>query len=187
MFLTKPVIAAISGFAVAGGIEIAAWSDIRVMEQSASVGVFCRRWGVPLIDGGTFRLPRLIGLSRALDLILTGRAVSAEEALAIGFANRVVADGQGLTEALNIARVLSQFPQECLRADRFNAYAAMRMTGTPLLQGLKEEFDYAVPTLQAEGAKAFIFEKKGRGGQFDFNADSANINKKINKEPKAKL
>ncbi|NIE65553.1 crotonase/enoyl-CoA hydratase family protein [Burkholderia sp. Ax-1719] len=122
MLLGKPVIAAISGYAVAGGLELALFCDLRVIEQSAVLGVFCRRVGVPLIDGGSVRLPRLIGLSRALDLILTGRAVDAQEALAIGLANRVVAPGAARAEAEALATQLAAFPQAALLADRRSAY-----------------------------------------------------------------
>jgi enoyl-CoA hydratase len=117
MRLSKPVIAAVSGYAVAGGLELALWCDLRVAEEDAVLGVFCRRWGVPLIDGGTVRLPRLIGLSRALDLILTGRPVGAGEALAIGLVNRVVPTGQARAVAEDLARQLAALPQECLRSD----------------------------------------------------------------------
>jgi enoyl-CoA hydratase len=121
MVLSKPVIAAVSGYAVAGGIELALWCDLRVAEEDAVFGVFCRRWGVPLIDGGTVRLPRLIGHSRAMDLILTGRAVDAQEALAIGLANRVVPKGQARKAAEELAAELAQLPQLCLRSDRMSA------------------------------------------------------------------
>lgn len=116
--LSKPVIAAISGHAVAGGLELALWADLRVAEETAILGVFCRRWGVPLIDGGTVRLPRLIGESRAMDLILTGRAVSAREAYEIGLVNRIVPPGESLAAARQLAAELAQFPQTCLRRDR---------------------------------------------------------------------
>ncbi len=122
MFLSKPVIAAIEGYAVAGGLELALWCDLRVMAQDAVFGVFCRRWGVPLIDGGTVRLPRLIGHARALDLILTGREVSADEALAIGLANRVVDPGTALAAAVALAGEIARFPQDCLRRDRASSY-----------------------------------------------------------------
>jgi enoyl-CoA hydratase len=122
MLLGKPVIAAIAGHAVAGGLELALWCDLRVAEETAVLGVFCRRFGVPLIDGGTIRLPRLIGLSRALDLILTGRPVSATEALGFGLVNRVVAPGQALAASLQLAHQLSELPQAALRADRTSAY-----------------------------------------------------------------
>jgi enoyl-CoA hydratase len=120
MRLTKPVIAAVSGYAVAGGLELALWCDLRVAEESSVFGVFCRRWGVPLIDGGTVRLPRLIGLSRAMDLILTGREVGAKESLAIGLANRVVPDGTARPEAEALAASLCRLPQDCLRNDRLS-------------------------------------------------------------------
>ncbi|AKS35770.1 crotonase/enoyl-CoA hydratase family protein [Mycolicibacterium goodii] len=121
MELSKPVIAAISGYAVAGGLELALWCDLRVVEEDATMGVFCRRWGVPLIDGGTVRLPRLIGHSRAMDLILTGRAVDAAEAYAIGLANRVVPTGQARQAAEELAAELARLPQQCMRADRLSA------------------------------------------------------------------
>jgi enoyl-CoA hydratase len=122
MVLGKPVIAAISGHAVAGGLELALWCDLRVADEDAVLGVFCRRFGVPLIDGGTIRLPRLIGLSRALDLILTGRPVHADEALAIGLVNRVVPHGEALSTARQLAHALALLPQAALRADRMSAY-----------------------------------------------------------------
>lgn len=121
MVLSKPVIAAVSGYAVAGGLELALWCDLRVVETDAVFGVFCRRWGVPLIDGGTVRLPRLIGHSRAMDMILTGRAVGADEALAIGLANRVVPKGQARQVAEELATEIAGSPQGCLRADRLSA------------------------------------------------------------------
>jgi len=121
MELSKPVIAAISGYAVAGGLELALWCDLRVVEEDAIMGVFCRRWGVPLIDGGTVRLPRLIGHSRAMDLILTGRGVDAAEAYAIGLANRVVPTGQARRAAEELAAELAHLPQQCMRADRLSA------------------------------------------------------------------
>jgi enoyl-CoA hydratase len=122
MLLSKPVIAAVAGHAVAGGLELAVWCDVRVVVEEATFGVFCRRFGVPLVDGGTVRLPRLVGLSRALDLILTGRAVGAEEALAIGLANRVVPPGTAREAAEELGRELAAFPQATLRADRLSAY-----------------------------------------------------------------
>lgn len=121
MILSKPVIAAIEGHAVAGGLELALMCDLRVAARSAVFGVFCRRWGVPLIDGGTVRLPRIVGAGRALDMILTGRAVDAAEALSFGLVNRVVDDGQALPAALDLATAIAAFPQECLRADRASA------------------------------------------------------------------
>lgn len=128
MLLGKPVIAAIAGPAVAGGLELALWCDLRVVEQSSVMGVFCRRFGVPLIDGGTVRLPRIVGLGRALDLILTGRAVAADEALAIGLANRVVPDGEARAAAEALAHQLAALPQTCLRSDRMSVYAAFEQT-----------------------------------------------------------
>jgi len=122
MLLSKPVIAAVAGYAVAGGLELACWCDLRVVESSAIFGVFCRRWGVPLIDGGTIRLPRLIGLSRALDMILTGRPVRSDEALTIGLANRVVEDGTSREEAERLAAEIAEFPATCMRMDRMSAF-----------------------------------------------------------------
>ena len=132
----KPVIAAVEGYAVAGGLELALMCDLRVAARGAIFGVFCRRWGVPLIDGGTIRLPRLVGIGRALDLILTGRAVHADEALCIGLANRVVDDGQALTEAQAMARQIAAFPQTCLRADRASAFAQWAL---PMAEALRHE------------------------------------------------
>jgi enoyl-CoA hydratase len=120
MRLSKPVIAAIAGHAVAGGLELALWCDLRVAEQDAVLGVFCRRWGVPLIDGGTVRLPRLIGISRAMDMVLTGRPVAAAEAFEIGLVNRVVGPGESRSAAEALARELAQFPQTCMREDRLS-------------------------------------------------------------------
>ncbi|HKT39833.1 MAG TPA: crotonase/enoyl-CoA hydratase family protein [Ktedonobacterales bacterium] len=148
--LSKPVIAAIAGYAVAGGLELALWCDLRVMEADATLGVFCRRWGVPLIDGGTVRLPRLIGLSRALDLILTGRPVGAEEALAIGLANRVVPSGQARAAAEQLAAELAAWPQDCLRADRQSAYIQGDL---PFNAALDQEFRRGIGTFASEGAQ----------------------------------
>ncbi len=145
LLLDKPVIAAVSGFAVAGGLELALWCDLRIVEQSAVFGVFCRRWGVPLIDGGTIRLPRLIGLSRALDLILTGRPVASDEALAMGLANRVVADGAALDAAIEMAKELAELPQTCLRNDRRSAYEQF---GMPLPQAFAREFELGMATIE---------------------------------------
>ncbi len=135
--LSKPVIAAVAGHAVAGGLELAAWCDLRVVEESAVFGVFCRRWGVPLIDGGTVRLPRLIGMSHALDMILTGRAVGAPEALAMGLANRVVPDGTAREAAETLAAEIARFPQACLRADRLSA---LEQAGLPVAEAMRNEF-----------------------------------------------
>ena len=137
MELSKPVIAAVSGYAVAGGLELALWCDLRIAEESAVFGVFCRRWGVPLIDGGTVRLPRLIGHGRAMDLILTGRAVGAAEALEIGLANRVVPDGQARAAAEDLAAQLAALPQGCLRADRLSA---LRQWGLAEADAMAAEF-----------------------------------------------
>jgi enoyl-CoA hydratase len=165
LLLTKPVIAAISGHALAGGLELALWCDLRIMEQDAMVGVSCRRWGVPLIDGGTVRLPRLIGLSRALDLILTGRTVDASEALNIGLANRVVPPGTSRQAAESLALELSMFPQICLRGDRLSAYEQF---GHTLEDALANEFKRAQDALKfeaVEGVKRFI-DGAGRHGSF---------------------
>lgn len=137
MVLSKPVIAAVSGYAVAGGLELAIWCDLRVVEEDAVFGVFCRRWGVPLIDGGTVRLPRLIGHSRAMDMILTGRGVAADEAQAIGLANRVVPKGQSRQAAEELAAQLAALPQQCLRSDRLSA---LHQWGTTESDALDFEF-----------------------------------------------
>jgi enoyl-CoA hydratase len=156
MQLSKPVIAAISGHAVAGGLELALFCDLRVVEEDAVLGVFCRRWGVPLIDGGTVRLPQLIGLSRALDLILTGRAVSAREAHAMGLAHRVVSKGEARAAAETWALEIAQLPQTCLRSDRASAYESL---GLPTPEALANEFRYGQKTLASgeslEGATRF--------------------------------
>lgn len=165
LLLEKPVIAAIEGYAVAGGLELALWCDLRVMAEDATVGVFCRRWGVPLIDGGTIRLPRLIGLSRALDLILTGRPVGAAEALQMGLANRVVPRGQARAAAEQLAREIAAFPQECMRRDRRSAYEQIDL---PMDQALQNELRHGLCSLAAtgpEGAKRFT-SGAGRHGQF---------------------
>ena len=125
MRLSKPVIAAVAGHAVAGGLELALWCDLRVAEEGAVFGVFCRRWGVPLIDGGTVRLPRLIGQSRAMDMILTGRAVDARGGAALGLVNRVVPTGQSRPAAEELAAQLARFPQHCMREDRLSAAGAV--------------------------------------------------------------
>jgi enoyl-CoA hydratase len=163
--LSKPVVAAISGHAVAGGIELAAWCDLRVMESDAIVGVFCRRWGVPLIDGGTVRLPRIVGMGRALDLILTGRPVGADEALAMGFANRIVPPGHSRAGAEELAAELTRFPQACLRSDRASVYDALDAAGD---EGLSIEFGYGRTVLAEalQGAARFA-SGAGRHGAFD--------------------
>ena len=165
--LGKPVIAAISGYAVAGGLELGCWCDLRVAEQSAVLGVFCRRFGVPLIDGGTLRLPQLIGLGRALDLILTGRPVAAAEALSMGLVNRVVADGQARAAAEALAAELAKLPQTCLRSDRAATLAQM---DRPLSQSaaLAREFALGLMTIQSgetvAGAERFV-GGQGRHGR----------------------
>ncbi|MCL4104138.1 UNVERIFIED_CONTAM: hypothetical protein GTU68_035000 [Idotea baltica] len=167
MVLSKPVIAAISGHAVAGGLELALWCDLRVIEKSAVLGVFCRRWGVPLIDGGTVRLPRLIGHSRAMDLILTGRPVDSEEAMQMGLANRLVGDGEALSEALLLANQISQFPQHCLRSDRLSAYEQWDM---PFAEAMTNEFRRGVEVIESNetftGASRFA-GGLGRHGDFE--------------------
>ena len=165
MLLSKPVIAAVAGHAVAGGLELALWCDLRVVEEDATFGVFCRRWGVPLIDGGTVRLPRLIGLSRALDLILTGRPVGAEEALAIGLANRVVPRGSARAAAEELAGQLARFPQLCLRHDRLSAY---EQHGLALEESLANELRHGLVALEHEalGGAARFAAGEGRHGTF---------------------
>lgn len=165
MSLSKPVIAAVEGYAVAGGLELAAWCDLRVVAEDAVLGVFCRRWGVPLIDGGTVRLPRLIGESRAMDLILTGRPVAAEEALAIGLANRVVSSGGALAAAQALAAEIAAFPQTCLRSDRASARA---QAGLDEAGALAEEYRHGLAGLAADtldGAARFT-AGAGRHGAF---------------------
>lgn len=167
LVLSKPVIAAIAGHAVAGGLELALWCDLRVMESDAVLGVFCRRWGVPLIDGGTVRLPRLIGLSRALDLILTGRPVGAEEALAMGLANRVAPKGEARAVAEALAVSLARFPPQCLSNDRRSVYDQADL---PFDEAMAREFALGRATLASgeavEGAQRFA-EGRGRAGRFD--------------------
>ena len=164
--MSKPVIGAIEGFAVAGGLELALWCDLRVMSDAGIFGVFCRRWGVPLIDLGTIRLPRLIGQSRAADMILTGREVRAEEALAIGLANRVVPAGTALQAAENLARDIAAFPQRCLRSDRRSMYEQWDHTEA---EAIRNEVRLGLETIRSgetrEGAAAFS-SGKGRHGKF---------------------
>ncbi|MBE7940674.1 MULTISPECIES: crotonase/enoyl-CoA hydratase family protein [Ramlibacter] len=164
LLLSKPVIAAVSGAAVAGGMELALWCDLRVMEEDAYFGVYCRRFGVPLIDGGTVRLPRLVGLGHAMDLILTGRKVEAPEALAMGLANRVVPRGGAREAALALARQLAGFPQATMRADRLNAYEGW---DRPLPQALHAEWLRSRERLAdgIEGAGRFA-AGEGRHGRF---------------------
>jgi enoyl-CoA hydratase len=166
MQLSKPVIAAVSGYCVAGGIELAAWCDLRIADESAVFGVFCRRFGVPLIDGGTVRLPRLIGMSRALDMILTGRPVAASEALQMGLANRLVPVGELDAAADSLAQQLAAFPQQCLRGDRQSAYQQWGMSEP---DALANEFRHGLATLQSgetvSGASRFR-DGLGRHGDF---------------------
>jgi enoyl-CoA hydratase/carnithine racemase len=167
MMLSKPVIAAVAGYAVAGGLELALWCDLRIAEEDAVFGVFCRRWGVPLIDGGTLRLPRLIGLSRALDMILTGRPVKADEALEMGLANRVVAKGKSRAAAEALARQIAGFPQECTRNDRRSAYDQF---GLDFEQALRHEFALGLKSLaspELSGGLDRFRGGKGRHGAFD--------------------
>lgn len=165
--LDKPVIAAIDGHAVAGGLELALWCDLRVLAEDAVLGVFCRRWGVPLIDGGTLRLPRLIGHSRAMDLILTGRAVEASEALAMGLANRIAPAGQALAVALALAQDIARYPQQCLRNDR---RAAIEQWDLDFDRAIANEARLGAATLASgetvAGAGRFA-AGRGRGGSFD--------------------
>jgi enoyl-CoA hydratase len=163
---TKPTIAAVEGYAVAGGLELSLMCDLRVAGDGAIFGVFCRRWGVPLIDGGTVRLPQLIGLSRALDLILTGRPVDAREALAFGLANRVVPAGRAREEAEALARSIAEFPPRCVRSDRRSAWEGV---GLPLRQAMANEFALGKATADTgesqAGARRFA-AGAGRHGQF---------------------
>ena len=163
--LDKPVIAAVAGPAVAGGFEIALWCDLRVMEESAYFGVYCRRWGVPLIDGGTVRLPRIVGRGRALDLILTGRKVTAEEALRINLCEQVVPDGQSRQRAETLAHEIARFPQACMRADRRSVYM---QEGLSLRDAMRKEWSNGIPAFHAEGAAgaARFASGKGRHGNF---------------------
>jgi enoyl-CoA hydratase len=165
LLLAKPVIAAVEGYAVAGGLELALWCDLRVASESARFGVFCRRWGVPLIDGGTVRLPRLIGHSRALDMILTGREVGAVEAFEWGLANRLVPTGQALSAAVAVAKLMAKFPQTCLRSDRLSSY---EQWGLDIVAALKNEGRRGLPALtqEARAGAARFADGKGRGGDF---------------------
>jgi enoyl-CoA hydratase len=163
--LSKPLIAAIEGHAVAGGLELALMADMRVASETAIFGVYCRRWGVPLIDGGTVRLPRVIGQGRAMDMILTGRPVDAREALSWGLANRVVPKGEALSAAITLAKEIARFPQLCLRADRASAFAGWSMS---LDDALKAEARQGAPVvaLEARAGAARFAAGKGRGGDF---------------------
>ena len=163
--LDKPVIAAVAGPAVAGGFELALWCDVRVMEQSAYFGVYCRRWGVPLIDGGTVRLPRIVGVGRAMEIILTGRKVPAEEALRIGACEHVVADGGSREFAEAMAHEIARFPQACMRADRRSVYAQQGLT---VREAMRKEWYNGIPTFKAEGAAGAARFASGKGRHGDF-------------------
>jgi enoyl-CoA hydratase len=164
--LAKPVLAAVEGYAVAGGLELALWCDIRIASESATFGIFCRRWGVPLVDGGTVRLPRIVGQGRALDMILTGRPVGAAEALSFGLANRVVPEGRARAEAERLAAEIARFPALCMRTDRLSAFASFE---GPLGDALRAEAVAGAEPLR-EGARAGARRFAGglgRGGDFD--------------------
>ena len=167
LLLSKPVVAAVEGFAVAGGLELALWCDLRVAARDAVFGVYCRRWGVPLIDGGTVRLPRLVGQSLALDMILTGRGVSGEEALRTGLANRLVERGRALDAALELAGELARFPQRCLRSDRLSALQQWNLS---LEDALAHEMRLGLEVIGSgetlAGARRFA-EGAGRHGSFE--------------------
>ena len=167
MLLSKPVIAAVEGHAVAGGLELAAWCDLRVAADDAVFGVYCRRWGVPLVDGGTIRLPRLIGMSHAMDLILSGRGVSGDEARQMGLANRLTPPGEALEGALELATGLCRYPQLCMRNDRMSAYEQWPM---PLHDALQHETRLGLQVIRSgetrEGASRFA-SGAGRHGNFE--------------------
>lgn len=167
LFLSKPVIAAVSGYAVAGGLELALWCDLRVAEEDAVFGVFCRRWGVPLIDGGTVRLPRLIGHSRALDMILTGRPVKADEALSFGLANRVVPTGAARQAAEQLAAEIARFPNGCMKADRASSY---RQWDLSLDAALHNEAEGGYPIVEQEAIAGAARFKGGLGRHGDFSS-----------------
>ncbi len=158
--LGKPVVAAVEGYAVAGGLELALWCDLRVAAADATFGVFCRRWGVPLIDGGTVRLPRLLGTSRAMDLILTGRPVRADEAERMGLVNRVVPPGTAREQAEALAAELASYPQECLRNDRLSVLA---QSGLDEEAALRQELAYGVRSLEADAAQGAERFRRGEG------------------------
>jgi len=166
MLLRKPVIAAVEGYAVAGGLELALWCDLRVAARDATFGVFCRRFGVPLVDGGTIRLPRLIGMSHALDMILTGRGVTGDEAFTMGLANRLVGKGATLASAVELAKAIAAFPPNAMRSDRISAY---EQWGLPLPDALRNEARHGRETIRSgetvAGASRFA-EGTGRHGKF---------------------
>jgi enoyl-CoA hydratase len=167
MRLSKPVIAAVEGYAVAGGIELALWCDLRVMAEGATFGVFCRRFGVPLVDGGTVRLARLIGQSRAMDLVLTGRPVGAEEALAFGLANRVVPDGQALPAAVELAKQIAAFPQICMRHDRLSMLEQWGMDEREALTNEARHGQITIASGETRAGAERFRSGAGRGGSFD--------------------
>ncbi|MEN8195983.1 MAG: crotonase/enoyl-CoA hydratase family protein [Pseudomonadota bacterium] len=164
--LSKPVIAAVAGPAVAGGMELALWCDIRVMEEHAYFGVYCRRWGIPLLDGGTVRLPRLVGQGRALEIIMTGRKVPAEECLRIGACEKVVATGEARAAAEALAREIARFPQECMRADRHSVYGQY---GLPVRAAMEREWVGGRAALHEEGVAGAGRFERGAGRHGDFN------------------
>jgi enoyl-CoA hydratase len=163
--LDKPVIAAVAGPAVAGGFELALWCDVRVMEESAYFGVYCRRWGVPLVDGGTVRLPRLVGTGRAMEIILTGRKVPAEEAYRIGACEKLVPDGKAREYAEAMAHEIARFPQACLRADR---RSVLNQQGLELRDAMRYEWRNGIPAFAAEGADGAARFASGKGRHGDF-------------------
>lgn len=164
LILSKPVIAAIEGYAVAGGLELAAWCDMRIAAEDATFGVFCRRWGVPLIDGGTVRLPAILGQGRANDLILTGRSVGASEAASMGLADRIAPKGGALATALELAETLTRYPQMCLRADHMSARPAPLALGAALR---REWVSASVFEAEGQAGAARFAAGKGRGGSFE--------------------
>lgn len=164
---SKPVIAAVEGYAVAGGLELAVWADLRVAGRSAVFGVYCRRWGVPLVDGGTVRLPRLIGQSHAMDLILTGRGVAGDEAVAMGLVNRVVDDGAALRAAVDLGQSLAAFPQLCMRSDRASM---LEQWGLPHDDAMRNEIGLGLDVVtsgETQAGAARFAAGKGRHGNFD--------------------
>ena len=167
LFVSKPTIAAVAGFCVAGGLEIACWCDLRIADETAVFGCFERRFGVPLVDGGTQRLPRIIGLGRALEMILTGKPVSASEALASGLVNEVVAPGQSLKRAVELAQTLAKFPQMSMRNDRHAVYAGL---GKEMSDGLRIEASFGIETMRSGEPQAGSQEfRSGRGRKGDFH------------------
>jgi enoyl-CoA hydratase len=167
MCLGKPVIAAVEGFAVAGGLELAIWCDLRVAARDAVFGVYCRRWGVPLIDGGTIRLPRLIGQSHAMDMILTGRGVSGEEALKMGLANRLVEPGEALDSSIELAKSIAKFPQLCMRSDRLSSLAQWSLSESDALREETRLGREVIRSGETQRGAALFASGAGRHGSFD--------------------